>query len=258
VEAYYSAKVPIEGLKHHLDANDRLILIRVKIERAKKHLADLEADVRKFRHERLNVVGTHTDPKTRAVAYFHADLPVLSFNALAAAGDIVHNLRSSFDHLAGQLVIVGSGNEPTRRVEFPIAKDFATYEAEKARKVEGMTELAIKYIDNLKPYKGGNQLLWRIHELDNIDKHRTLFTVAKDYLFIDDWMPMIGSPYWLKTGDPHFAGVFDPEVEKDAQLEIEKAFGKAKVTQSDALLPSMQDLISFTEETTFSFKPLLE
>lgn len=250
--------MPIEGLKHSLNALDRLILVRVKIERAKNHLADLESDLRKFRPKRLNIIGSNRDPQSGAVSNFHIDLPVMSFNALAAAGDIVHNLRSSFDHLAHQLVIVGSGKEPSRRVEFPIAKDAATYEAEKSRKVDGMQDLAVKHIDNLKPYKGGNQFLWRIHELDNIDKHRTLFTVAKDYLLADDWMPAIGTPYWLKTGDPHFAGVYDPEVEKDTQLEIEEAFSKAKITQSDALLPSMQDLISFTEETIFSFRPLLE
>jgi hypothetical protein len=250
--------MPIDGLKHSLDALDRLILVRVKIERAEKHLRDLETLLGKFRNERLNVVGSKGDFKTGQGTNFHVDLPILPFEALAAAGDIVHNLRSSFDHLAYQLVIVGSGKEPTRRVEFPIAKDFATYEADKARKVDGMRDVAIKHIDNLKPYKGGNQLLWRIHELDNIDKHRTLFTVDRDYLFVADWMPTSNWPYWLKTDNPHFAGVFDPEVEKDVQLEIEKAVGKAKVTESDALLPSLQDLISFTRETIFNFKPLLE
>jgi hypothetical protein len=250
--------MPIKGLKHGLDALDRLILVRVKIERAKKHLLDLEAELRKFRNERLNVVGTKGDFKTGQSAHFHVDLPILPFDVMAAAGDIVHNLRSSLDHLAYQLVIVGSSKEPSRRIEFPIAKDSATYEAEKARKVDGMRELAIKHIDNLKPYKGGNQLLWRIHELDNIDKHRTLFTVDRDYLFVADWMLMSNTPYWLKTDNPHFAGVFDPEVEKDVQLEIEKAVSEAKVSESDALLPSLQDLITFTEDLVFSFKPLLE
>ena len=40
--------------------------------------------------------------------------------------------------------------------------------------------------------------------------------------------------------------------------KFEKAVGKAKVLESDPLLPSLQDLIGFTEELVFSFKPLLE
>ena len=248
----------IQGLKHSLDATDRLVLVHVKIERAKKHLLDLETLLKQFRNERLNVVGSKGDFKAGHATHFHVDLPILPFDALAAAGDIVHNLRSALDHLAYQLVVVGSGKEPSRRVEFPIARDHAAYEDGKAKKVEGMRPLAVKHIDNLQPYKGGNQLLWRIHELDNIDKHRTLFTVAHDYLFVADWLPMVGSPYWLKTDAPHFTGVFDLDVEKDVQLEIEEAFGRAKVAETDALLPSLRGLIKGTEELVLSFKPLLE
>lgn len=250
--------MPIEGLKHSLNALDRLVLVRVKIERAKKHLSDLEAELLASRNERLNVVGSHRDPRSGQVTQHLVNLPILPFNALSVAGDLVHNLRSALDHLAYQLVLVGSGDEPTRRVEFPIAKDFATYEAEKSRKVEGMRPLAIKHIDNLKPYKGGNEPLWRVHELDNIDKHRTLFTVAHDYLFMADWMPMISAPYWLKTGNPNFAGVFDPEAEQETQLEIDKAVSDSQAAQSNALLPSLHQLVDFVEELVFSFRPLLE
>ena len=62
------------------------------------------------------------------------------------------------------------------------AKDFAAYESGKDRRVEEMQQEAIEAIDRLKPYQVGNDLLWRIHELDNIAKHRTLFSVAHDYL----------------------------------------------------------------------------
>lgn len=250
--------MPLEGLKHHLDATDRLILVRTKIERAKKHLLDLEAQLKEFHDQRLNVVGSKGDFEAGQGTHFHVDLPILPFDSITAAGDIVHNLRCALDHLAYQLVIVGSGKEPSRRVEFPIAKDLATYEATKAKKVEGMRPLAVRHIDNLKPYKGGNQLLWRIHELDNIDKHRTLFTVERDLLLVANWMSTWNAPYWLKTDKPLFAGVFDTDMEKDVQLEFEKAFGRARVTESDPLLPSLRDLISFTEELVFSFKPLLE
>ena len=35
-------------------------------------------------------------------------------------------------------------------------------------------------------------------------------------------------------------------------------FAKGKIAESDALLPSLQDLIRKTEELVFGFKPLLE
>jgi len=238
-----------------LTADDRIVLIRVKIERAKKHLRDLAAELLAAKNVRTTVVGTKHDPQSGEPKRGFVTLPRLPFDAVATAGDIVHNLRSALDHLAYQLVVVGSGKEPSRRVEFPIAKDATTYEAEKARKVEGMRPLAIEAIDNLKPYKSGNDRLWRIHELDNIDKHRTLFSVDHDYLFYSDWF---GGDYWFKTDTPHFAGVFDEHVEHDVQLEVDKAISKTKIAKGNSLLPSLHQLVDFVDELVAYFKPLLQ
>ena len=35
--------------------------------------------------------------------------------------------------------------------------------------------------DSVKPYKGGNDILWQLHRLNNIDKHRTIFATAVGY-----------------------------------------------------------------------------
>src|SRR5712692_3218619 len=143
--------------KEKLTADDRLILVRVKIERAKKHLRDLETELIAFRDEHLNVIVSQKDANAGQCDRPPIHLPKLPWNAVATAGDIVHNLRSALDHLAYQLAVVGIGNpnvEPSRTVEFPIAKDAATCEANKARKVKGMRPEAVRTIDALKPYKG--------------------------------------------------------------------------------------------------------
>ena len=145
----------------------------------------------------------------------------------------------------------------SRSIQFPIVKDFATYEAEKVRRVGGMRDGAKRAIDDAKPYKGGNDNLWRIHELSNIDKHRSLFSVAHDYLYLADWLPGV-APYWHKDKEPTFAGVFGDEKESDVQAEINEEVGKAKVVQSDALLPTLRQLVSFTDTFVRSFLPLLQ
>jgi hypothetical protein len=247
-----------------MTADDRIVLIRVKVERAKKHLRDLAAEL--LAADNATVVRRNLDlkPGESSEIGFRlpgmvrdelVTLPRLQFDVVATAGDIVHNLRSALDHLAYQLVVVGSGKEPSRRVEFPIAKDVVTYEAEKARKVEGMRPVAIKAIDSVKPYKGGNDPLWRIHELDNIDKHRTLFSVAHDYLFYADWFD---GDYWFKTDTPHFAGVFDQQVEQDVQLEIDNAISEPQVVPRNSLLPSLHQMVDCVDELVAYFKPLLE
>jgi hypothetical protein len=241
-----------------LSADDRIYLIRVKIERAKKHLSDLEDEVGRFRNQKLNVVFTDANLTSGKFGAPREDLKsvrVFSFDAVCTAGDVIQNLRTALDHLANHLVAV-AGNAPSRRVEFPIAKDAATYEAEKARKVEGMRAEAVEAIDRLKPYRGGNELLWNIHALNNTDKHRMLFTVDKDCIMQDDWLPDGG--YAVRTGNPTFSAVFDSEIEKDVEVEIDKALAQPPSAEGNALLPALHQMIDAVEDLIFNFRPLLE
>jgi hypothetical protein len=243
-----------------LKASDRIILIRVKIERAKKHLRDLAAEILALEHTAVVVRDKNSDVPPHPIIFMQGfpdirKIPTLSFDAVSIAGDVVHNLRAALDHPAHQLVLVGCpGTVPSRRVEFPIAETMAKYEAEKAGKVKGMRPEAIEAIDKLKPYKGGTDAFWRIHELDNIDKHRALFSIAHDFLFTSDWFE--GS-YLLKTDNPDFAGV-EPNVEQDIQAEIEAAISKPNIGRSNALLPSVHQLVDFVEDVVLSFEPLLQ
>jgi hypothetical protein len=250
-----------------LDARSRLCLVRVKVERAKKHLCDLEKDLTEYRGSSYTVIGPAIGPKTGtplsgADRTLHT-LPMIPFDAIAASGDIIQNLRSSLDHLAYQLVMVGTndaGPKHVRRIQFPIAEDFGAYETRKAGQVEGMRDDAKLAIDAVKPYKDGNDNLWRIHELNNIDKHRCLFTVAQDHLFVADWLPELPGlgPFWYKAKDLTFAGVFGGNMDERFQAEIDRACSNANVVRGDALLPTLHQLVTFTDTFVRSFLPLLQ
>ena len=212
-----------------LSAEDRLVLIRIKIERARKHLQGLAED--------LLAVEKHTIVEKESGSF--KTVPMLPWGVIAATGDIVHNLRSALDHLAWQLVCVGTpGMEPTRQVGFPIAIDADTYNTEKTAKVNGMSEDAKEKIDRLQPYKGGDDNLWRIHELDNIDKHRTLLTVAYDVTLAADWIGAFRG-YRIVTEAPNFGGDFDRQVGQN-------------------LLSSLRDLVNHVDQLVRGFKALLE
>jgi hypothetical protein len=242
-----------------MTADDRLILIRVKIERAKKHLIDLETELICFGQQDFHAFTTDKNAQTGQSLEKFGKHRIRPFDALAAAGDVVHNLRSALDHLANQLVWVGSGKEPSRRIEFPIAQDATTYEREKARKVEGMRPETIEAIDALKPYKGGNDALWKIHELDNIDKHRSLFTYANDSFLVADWLRDVSLfPYNLKTNNPQFSGIYDSDVEKDLEFEIDEAVGNLQIPTGNALLPTLHQLVDFVDNLVVIFLPRLK
>src|SRR5581483_7814217 len=52
------------------------------------------------------------------------------------------------------------------------------------RKVQGIDPGAVRLIESLQPYNGGNDALWTLAELDNFDKHRLLVVAA---VKIGDW-----------------------------------------------------------------------
>jgi hypothetical protein len=248
-----------------LRAIDRLILIRVKTEWAKKHLRDLAAESLTLKQTTVVTADEKTGVPPHPIAMLWGDfpnVPTISFDAVCLAGDVIHNLRAALDHLAQQLALLNTPTltqEKLRLIEFPIAETFAKYKKSKAGKVEGIHPDAIKAIDTLEPYGDGNgkfsALLWRLHALDNIDKHRTLFTFGPEFIFTADWMGQ--GVYHFKTDNPHFAGI-EAEVEKDIKSRMQETISQTKVGEVQALLPTLRELVEMVDEVIKGFERFLE
>lgn len=235
-----------------LTAEDRLILIRVKVKRAKKHLAEMETKFIDGQIKELYAVVENPDARTS----YPSAYPVIGFEVLAGAGDVIHNLRSALDHLANQLVWANR-QTPSHQVEFPVAEDESRYKKTKAAKVEGISPDAVKAIDALKPYGSGNEALWRLHSLDNVDKHRMLLNIFTDTLLTADWLP-IEFPFLRKEGNLHFAGILDDDMDKNLKFSSGKALPDLQVLESGALIPTLHQLVEFVDNLILSFKPFLE
>jgi DNA primase len=130
-------------------ADERLAPILFKIDRAKKHIADLDADRKAFLDTRPYAVGAKRDPQTRKPIYYVTKVDPTPIALAATIGDIIQNLRSALDHLAYQLFLVGTAGSAGagRRVYFPIARDAAEYKKDSARKVKGLRQDALDAID---------------------------------------------------------------------------------------------------------------
>ena len=94
------------------------------------------------------------------------------------AGEALHALRSTLDHLIWHLIEI-NGSTPKEGVSgFPIYDTLDKYNAEKTRKTDGCGKFVLDIIDRARPYKTGNIYLWILNKLDNIDKHRLLIALA--------------------------------------------------------------------------------
>jgi hypothetical protein len=157
--------------------SDRMLGFRAKLERAKKHVGDLVAMRDTFFETEPYKIIIEDEAKTGDRVFRVSKVVEVPTEILAAIGDIFHNLRCALDHLAWQLVLA-NGRTGTPQTAYPIFDTIKIYKARCGAKVNGISSTAIDLINQTKPYKGGNDDLWRLHKLDNIDKHRLLLAVG--------------------------------------------------------------------------------
>lgn len=234
-------------------ADDRLRLIRIKIERANKHIEDLEDAILPFVGPVIKTVRLDPDSDTGKPRLQVDSLQIYTSNIPAIAGDAAHNLMSALDHLAFHLVSVGAKYGIVRKgrwesIQFPIAHNAETYESKKAKCIGGARPEAVEAIDRLKPYQGGNEALWLLYKLDITDKHRSILAVGKDFI-------MDGVSF--KANDPFFTGLGSPDEKKTVDYSSDEPLIQLAIGQSD-LLPTLHRLSQLVSKIVTTFKPLLE
>jgi hypothetical protein len=150
---------------------------RLKVQRAKKHIADLNREIATYKG--LNpyelVVDRDSEPGQHLLRVNERVKPPEDWPVIV--GDVLHNLRSGLDILACD-VLRACGRTNVRNVYFPFAKSPDTLEtAIKQRRISKTRPNVVTEFRRLKPYKGGSELLYAIHELNLADKHQLLITI---------------------------------------------------------------------------------
>lgn len=238
-----------------MTADDRIRLIRIKIERANKHIAELQDFVLHSGMLRGNTIRHDVDAETGNPFVHFGSFNIYEPDIPAIVGDAVHNLRSALDHLAFHLVMVGTDKGGTRTerwetIQFPITHCADSYKSKRtAEKVQGMELKAIEAIDALKPYKGGNEPLWFLHKLDNTDKHSFVLPIGEDVI-------ISGVP--LRAYEPFFTSVGDSKTNDEVDLTGEESLIEPAVGKANAVLPTLHKLSELVGRIVMSFRPLLE
>jgi hypothetical protein len=156
---------------------------RLKVDRAQMHLDALQSAALKWQGQAPEpsfVVDVEDEGRVHIVRV--SGVPEVPVAWAGVLGDMLHNLRSSLDHLAWQLVIAGGG-EPNRHTYFPILKKRADRSVTSALK--GAPVEAVERIRELQPYvrcasqaEFRNDALHMIQSLNIADKHRLLVLCA--------------------------------------------------------------------------------
>jgi hypothetical protein len=93
-------------------------------------------------------------------------------------GDAANNLRAALDH-AVYGVAIGSGrvNNP-REAYFPFSRTAVEFESNMKGRCKHVPHEIYPLFRTLKPYRGGNTLLWALNELCVLDKHKTVTPIG--------------------------------------------------------------------------------
>lgn len=155
--------------------------ITEKLKRADEDIVNLHSEIDAFFQGcRYPVLPKDDDEKLLEAIQYHKALAIPPrFSVLI--GEIVHHLRSCFDHVAWQFSSEQYRRDRFWKIEFPVfdkepvEKDaLSRYEG----KVKGITNPAVlELIKALQPYKAPDATdapIWIIHDMDIVDKHREL------------------------------------------------------------------------------------
>lgn len=246
--------------------------IKAKLERARRHIYDLQELWNQFRQHGYRV-AFKVDSNTRQRIYYLADVWEIDVNIPLTIGDAVHGLRCALDHLAYRVMSISPNvtDKQLRVVYFPIAENFQKYKTETRSRIQGMRQDAINSIDDLEPYGGGaGEILWHLHSLNIIDKHKLLiaigstnrlhsmtpiqisalkrqflgmdldaYTAAQDAVLFQTESANTRFP--LKTGD--VLAVFpESEVNEHMQFTFEIAFGEPEVIKGNPVIVTLHQM----------------
>jgi hypothetical protein len=161
---------------------DRLVGVRLKIERAEFQRDALEDEVKTWVEQQRSYVAFEHERDTgwhRIFVRSEAPDPPLMWGVIV--GEIIHDLRSALDHTIWQLVLAGKG-VPDRNNQFPIFSRPPKKASDFAKCIRGVSHAAETIIHGLQPYtrpmRRGSEVLEILGDLSNVDKHRTLHPAA--------------------------------------------------------------------------------
>jgi|HubBroStandDraft_6_1064221.scaffolds.fasta_scaffold423173_2 hypothetical protein len=161
---------------------DRFGAARLKVERAKRHIADLSSIVSALPDAYVSTV--ESDPETGAqfVKFTPPNVEKIAVNMALIIGDAVHNLRTAVEYSYLGAIERHIPDILDHWTKFPIYESAAELEsALKGRGIDALCPpLFHRIVTGIRPYDvGGNGLIKLLHDLDVSDKHWLLIPLLQ-------------------------------------------------------------------------------
>lgn len=161
---------------------DRFAAARLKVERANKHIADLERVIAAMRDSYTSTVERYEPIRAQNIVYAFPEMPKLAPAMALIIGDALHNLRTAIDYAYCGVIERHAPGTLDSYTKFPTGETREEVESRlRGRKIDVLCpKLFDRIVTDIKPYiVGGNCLVKMLHDLDISDKHWLLIPVTR-------------------------------------------------------------------------------
>jgi hypothetical protein len=153
---------------------------RAKIERAKELTCKLNGEITELVNGGLYFVDGENQWERRRYV-FKLRGPPVPLRIAVVSGEIIHHLRSTFDHVVWALA-KKNGLSDEAHTRFPVCRTPEKFnDAVRHGEIKGVSRIYHPLIEALQPYRAAdpaNSIVQVVHDLDIKDKHRLLVVVT--------------------------------------------------------------------------------
>lgn len=229
-------------MRHSLSASD------IKLQRARKHLLELEGACATFASSRpvkFKVETIASEGGGRSFN-FQMHMDAVPDDVGAIVGDVIHNLEAALDLTAAEMV--RSTGQDDKNVSFPFCDAEEDLDGiVKRRNFDRAGAEAVCLLRTLKPYREGNLALRVIHDLGMHDKHRALIPTAMSAA-----SPIVRM--WDEDGTINPQIIGDPASTDSIKILFPNELG----LQGRELIATLRELVQLVEAIVEAFRNLAD
>jgi hypothetical protein len=224
---------------------------RAKLDWADRQINVLDAEIRGFLEEKPYAISIDSETEPGIRYYVMDQTGPIPDIISAGIGAVIAPQRESLDMLATALAKNNGATKPND-VYFPVCKSEAIFrEAITSKKIRELSSLDRAIIESLKPYLGGNDLLYALHALNIKSKHHDLLTVFGNatqfgmgvkegqgggYIRRIAVWPWNNSPY---PGKP--CVFFDADPQMELKVSVDVAFREVGPAHSQPVIETLRE-----------------
>lgn len=250
---------------------------RIKFFRGREHLEALLNELRWYREGRPYDFSVVRDESTMMNRLVITRLDRLSPRWSALIGDCVQAFRATLNHAVFQIGLnEGVSENDLKWVEFPIYREFETFNSWKRRKIGLLSDGAQSVIESLQPYNAnGDTLTHPLVLLDDLaarDRHRTIHfvtvNVSPELIVGDDRYPQpkpsgpldIGSVIAEFDGRTFYTKYMEGKgpLIRTFNVNADVAFADETPAAGRLVIPTLDDIGVAVSDALTALRPFIE